>query len=47
MGLCPNHHRMIHTKKYQKEIFNILTEKGHSVPESWYKNDDFYSKPQS
>ncbi len=27
-GLCPNHHKLLHSKKYQQEIFQILKEKG-------------------
>lgn len=32
-GLCPNHHKMLHSKKHQKEVFDILREKGFKVPE--------------
>lgn len=44
IGLCPNHHKMIHSKKYQKEIFDILKEKGFNVPES-NLSDGFFKKP--
>jgi hypothetical protein len=32
IGLCPNHHRMIHVSKFRDEIFKILKEKGFSLP---------------
>jgi len=28
IGLCPNHHKMLHTLKYREEIFQLLKEKG-------------------
>ncbi|MCX6748554.1 MAG: hypothetical protein NT076_03030 [Candidatus Pacearchaeota archaeon] len=28
VGLCPNHHQMLHTVKYKEEIFQLLREKG-------------------
>ena len=40
-GLCPNHHKMLHTKRYQKEVFDILREKGFKVPESSYSTEEF------
>lgn len=42
VGLCPNHHRMLHSKKYQKEIFDTLREKGFIIPEWGYKTDGFF-----
>jgi predicted HNH restriction endonuclease len=27
IGLCPNHHQMLHTQKYREEIFQALREK--------------------
>jgi len=47
VGLCPNHHKLIHTQKYQKEMFDILKEKGFNVPDSWYEIGDFYKKPKA
>ena len=44
VGLCPNHHKLIHTKKYQKEVFDILKQKGYKVPEEGYATDGFYKK---
>ena len=41
VGLCPNHHKMIHSKRYQQEIFSILKEKGFKIPETGYKTDGF------
>ncbi len=34
IGLCPNHHRMIHMFDHQRELFKDLTEKGFEVPKS-------------
>ena len=31
VGLCPNHHMMIHDRKYQDEIISILREKGYDA----------------
>ena len=42
VGLCPNHHRMLHSKKYQKEIFDTLRGKGFIIPEAGYKTDGFF-----
>ena len=45
IGLCPNHHKMIHHKQYQKGIFQILQEKGFKLPkEGFYKTDGFLGK---
>lgn len=32
IGVCPNHHRMIHEYKYRQEMLKILKEKGFSIP---------------
>jgi ribosomal protein L37E len=32
IGLCPNHHKMIHDYKYREETFNQLKEKGFNTP---------------
>jgi ribosomal protein L37E len=32
IGLCPNHHKMLHDFRYREEMFNILKEKGYSTP---------------
>ncbi len=32
IGLCPNHHRMIHNLNFRNEIFQILKEKGFNNP---------------
>jgi hypothetical protein len=42
-GLCPNHHKMLHSKKYQKEMFDTLKQKGFKVPES-NLSDGFFKK---
>lgn len=31
VGLCPNHHTMIHDRKYQDEVIAILREKGYTL----------------
>ena len=33
IGLCPNHHKMLHDFRYRKEIFGLLKEKGINIPE--------------
>ena len=33
IGLCPNHHKMLHDFRYRKEMLNILKEKGHNIPD--------------
>ncbi len=47
IGLCPNHHKMIHTRKYQQEIFKILKEKSFKIPENGYKTDGFIKIPRA
>lgn len=32
IGLCPNHHRMIHDFKYRKEVREALQKRGFKVP---------------
>ena len=44
VGLCPNHHKMLHSKRYQKEIFEDLKEKGFKIPKSNYLTDNFVTK---
>jgi len=46
-GLCPNHHKMIHTKEHQREVFDILRQKGFNIPQSNYKNDEYFNKIRS
>lgn len=41
IGLCPNHHRMIHDRRYQKEVFGILKSKGYILPKM-YEDDEFF-----
>lgn len=43
-GLCPNHHKMVHMKAHQKEIFVNLRAKGFKVPDQGYKTDGFFKK---
>jgi len=31
IGLCPNHHKMLHDFQYRDEILNILREKGFKI----------------
>ena len=33
IGLCPNHHKMLHRFEYKKEILEKLKEKGFNAPE--------------
>ena len=46
VGLCPNHHKMIHDRRFRKEIESILKDKGYNVPET-YKDDEFFKNPPS
>jgi ribosomal protein L37E len=32
IGLCPNHHKMIHNYNFREEMFNALKEKGYEPP---------------
>jgi hypothetical protein len=32
IGLCPNHHQMLHNFKFRKEIRELLKQKGHNLP---------------
>ncbi|MEI6849840.1 MAG: HNH endonuclease signature motif containing protein, partial [archaeon] len=41
IGLCPNHHRMIHNIKTRKEVLDILKENGY-VPLEKYLDNEFY-----
>lgn len=33
LGLCPNHHKMLHDFRYREEMLNLLKEKGFNVPD--------------
>lgn len=39
VGLCPNHHKMIHLEKYKKEIFKLLKEKGFNPKQREFRKD--------
>jgi len=41
IGLCPNHHKMIHNRFHRKEVLQILKERGFNPPEG-YKDDEFF-----
>jgi hypothetical protein len=41
IGLCPNHHKMIHDRRYRKDIIQLLKSKGYN-PLDKYETDDFY-----
>lgn len=43
IGICPNHHKMIHNRLFRKEVFETLKEKGFKVPEL-YKDDQFFKQ---
>lgn len=32
VGLCPNHHKMLHDFRYRKEVVSLLKEKGYNAP---------------
>ncbi|MBS3140844.1 hypothetical protein J4405_01710 [Candidatus Woesearchaeota archaeon] len=37
IGLCPNHHQMLHTLKYKDKIFQLLKDKGFNPQEKKLK----------
>ena len=45
-GLCPNHHKMVHHRNFQKEVFQQLKDKGFQVPEG-YKDDNLFKNSSS
>ena len=32
IGLCPNHHKMLHDFRYRKEMRDLLGQKGYNLP---------------
>jgi len=32
IGVCPNHHKMIHDFRYRKEMIDLLKQKGFNIP---------------
>lgn len=44
IGLCPNCHFLLHSTKYQKEIFDTLKTNGFKVPESDYSDGYYYKE---
>jgi len=42
--LCPNHHKMVHHRTHQQEVFQALKDKGFTVPEG-FKDDNLFKKP--
>ena len=43
IGICPNHHKMIHHRTYRTQIFALLKEKGFEIPNT-YKDDEFFKQ---
>lgn len=43
VGLCPNHHKMLHHRNYKKEIYSQLEEKGFKVP-NLYEDDSVFKQ---
>ena len=41
VGLCPNHHKMLHDRRYSKEIAKLLNEKGYKITQE-YRDDDVF-----
>lgn len=41
VGLCPNHHKMIHHRNHQQEVFGHLQSLGYQTPKV-HKPDSFY-----
>lgn len=40
-GLCPNHHKMVHHRNFQKEVLQQLRDKGFTVPKG-FKDDGLF-----
>jgi len=40
-GLCPNHHKMVHHREFQKEVLQSLRDKGFKVPQG-FKDDKLF-----
>lgn len=38
VGLCPNHHRMVHHREFCREVFNLLNKKGFKTPEPYVED---------
>ena len=43
VGICPNHHKMIHDRRFRGEVLDILKGQGFKVPEN-LSNDEEYLK---
>lgn len=43
IGICPNHHKMLHHRAFRKEMFAILKEKGFDSPKI-YEDDEVFKK---
>jgi len=41
VGVCPNHHKMLHHRDFREEVFKVLKEKGFKTPQI-YKDDNFF-----
>jgi len=41
IGLCPNHHKLVHHRNFRKETFNELEKKGFKIPDV-YPDDAFF-----
>ena len=43
LGLCPNHHKMIHDRRYRKEVLEFLKSKGYTI-QKVYEDDEVFKK---
>jgi len=43
LGVCPNHHKMLHHRDFSHEIFRILEEKGFKCPKPYKKDAEYKS----
>lgn len=41
IGLCPNHHKLVHHRNFRKEVFKELEKKGFKIP-NVYPDDEFF-----
>ena len=43
VGLCPNHHRMVHRREFSQEMYELLKDKGLS-PKPLFEKDEIFKK---
>jgi len=43
VGLCPNHHRMVHRREFSQEMYELLKDKG-LAPKPPFEKDEVFKK---